>query len=95
MLMRLIAPFYVTCIGAELFSGVLRDYGDSIRPTIFTLIGTVGGRVLWVGLCVIIGCSKIRWVIMAYPFSWILTTLFFIVYGLIKEKKLLEETKAR
>lgn len=91
MLMRLIAPFYVTCIGAELFSGILRGYGDSIRPTIFTLFGTVGGRILWVSLCVIIGNSEIGWIIMAYPFSWILTTLFFIVYGLIKEKKLLVE----
>ncbi len=78
MLMRLIAPFYVTSIGAELFSGILRGHGKTVRPTVLTLIGTVGGRVLWISACSLLGFEDIRAIIMAYPFSWTLTTLLFI-----------------
>ncbi|MBO6242592.1 MAG: MATE family efflux transporter [Butyrivibrio sp.] len=90
MLMRLIAPFYVTCIGAELFSGILRGYGDPLKPAIFTLIGTVGGRVLWIVACDIARHSGINWIILAYPFSWILTTILFLIYGLYRIKFLTE-----
>ncbi len=90
MLMRLIAPFYVTCIGAELFSGILRGYGDSLKPAIFTLVGTVGGRVLWIAICEVVSRCEINWIILAYPFSWILTTILFLIYGLYRIKFLTE-----
>ena len=90
MLMRLIAPFYVTCIGAELFSGILRGYGDSLKPAIFTLIGMVGGRVLWIAICEVVSRCEINWIILAYPFSWILTTILFLIYGLYRIKFLTE-----
>lgn len=80
-LMRLIAPFYVTSIGAELFSGILRGHGKAKTPTVLTLVGTVGGRILWLTVCGLLSQNNISFIIWAYPFSWILTTLLFICFG--------------
>jgi Na+-driven multidrug efflux pump len=80
-LMRLIAPFYVASIGAELFSGILRGLGKSKTPTVLTLVGTVGGRVLWLSICSALSMEDITFIIWAYPFSWILTTMLFICFG--------------
>jgi putative MATE family efflux protein len=81
MLMRLIAPFYVSSIGSELLSGILRGHGKTITPTILTLAGTVGGRVLWISICRVSQNLYINAIIIAYPFSWILTTLLFMWFG--------------
>lgn len=86
MLMKQIAPFYVTCIGAELYSGIFRGYGKALQPVIFTLVGTIGGRTLWIFICSSIERTDIKNIILAYPFSWILTTALFIIYRLLDRK---------
>ena len=77
-------PFYVLM---ETFSGALRGYGKSLLPAFLTVAGIVGTRLLWVATVF----SKYRTftsLMMAYPISWCLTSLFIVTAYLIFRRKL-------
>ncbi|MEI3427873.1 MAG: MATE family efflux transporter [Christensenellales bacterium] len=48
--LRLLAPFYCTYIGVEVFAGTVRGAGDSLIPMLMTLFGVCVLRVVWVTL---------------------------------------------
>lgn len=85
-MMHWIAPFYITCIGGELLSSIIRGTGDSFLPMILTMVGTCGMRILWI-MTVSRWNPGIRTVIMGYPFTWIVTTVLFIIYYFIVRKR--------
>lgn len=78
-MMRLLAPFYVTYIAGEILSGAIRGVGESFKPMLLTLIGTCGLRIIWI-LTVIPYHKSLMTVIMGYPFTWIVTSVMFIIY---------------
>ena len=45
--MKIIAPVYFLCGTMDVMTGVLRGMGTSFTPSIITLVGALGTRVLW------------------------------------------------
>ena len=85
-MMHWIAPFYITCIGGEILSSIIRGTGDSFLPMLLTMAGTCGMRILWI-MTVSRWSPGIRTVIMGYPFTWIVTTVLFIIYYFIVRRR--------
>ncbi len=80
-ILRLLVPTYVTYISIEILSGAVRGAGDSLIPTLMTLFGVCLLRVAWLAV------ALPRWptmttVLLAYPITWVITSLLFIVYYL-------------
>ena len=80
-ILRLLVPFYFTYIPVELLSGALRGAGNTLIPTLMTLIGICLFRVVWVLLVVPLHAT-IDMVLYSYPITWILTGTLFIIYYL-------------
>ncbi len=85
-MVRFLAPFYITYIGVEIFSGALRGMGDAIIPMIITLSGICALRVFWI-LVVFPSHRTITMVETSYPITWITTSVLFLIYYLIYIKK--------
>lgn len=78
-IMRDIAPFFVTYVALEILAGALRGIGDSIVPTVITLVGICALRIVWL-LIVFKSNPSIDNVTICYPISWITTSLTFLIY---------------
>ncbi|MBQ8080419.1 MAG: MATE family efflux transporter [Clostridia bacterium] len=78
-ILRLLVPFYICYIPIELLSGALRGMGNTLVPTLMTLIGICLFRVIWV-LLVAPAYHSIDMVLYSYPITWILTGALFIFY---------------
>ena len=76
---RLLAPFFVTAIPIEILSGTLRGTGDTLTPTLMTLLGICATRVLWI-LFVAPRIGGIVAVISCYPLTWALTGGLYLLY---------------
>lgn len=81
VILRTLAPFYITYIFIEILSGTIRGTGDSFLPTLITCIGICGTRVLWVNL-IVPRWHDIRAVALSYPVAWVFTSAVFILYYL-------------
>jgi putative MATE family efflux protein len=88
LIMRFLAPFYALYIAGEVLSGVIRGTGETLKPMLLTLLGTCACRILWI-LFVVPLRRTLKMVILSYPVSWLVTSVFFIVfYQVYKRKKL-------
>ena len=78
-MMRFLAPFYVTFLGVEIFSGTLRGMGTAIIPMVITLCGICVLRIVWIKG--VFPCApKIETIEASYPITWITTTVLFLFY---------------
>lgn len=78
-ILRLLVPTYVTYLCVEILSGAVRGAGDSVLPTIMTLVGICLLRVVWVlGVCP--AYNSLTMVLLSYPITWVLTSIMFILY---------------
>ena len=95
-MMHFFAPFYVTYIGVEIFSGTLRGMGTAITPMVITLCGICVLRVVWIYEVFPI-IHKFETIEASYPITWIITSFLFLMYYLyyLKHKagKLLGKTE--
>ncbi len=74
---------YMFCGMMEIFAGTLRGLGRSIIPTLVTLIGACGFRILWVHI-VFPAAMTLKVLFLCFPVSWILTTIVhYICYRII------------
>ena len=80
---RRMAPFYAAYIPIEILSGAMRGTGDTVIPTLMTLVGVCLLRVVWV-LGIAPGFHSFDAVIASYPITWILTSILFIVYYFLR-----------
>ncbi|MGN1163239.1 MAG: MATE family efflux transporter, partial [Candidatus Ornithospirochaeta sp.] len=73
-----IAPVFVVYVPIEVFSGALRGAGKTLVPTLFTVFGICGVRIIWLSL----PWTKvsIERVMLSYAISWTLVTLLFVFY---------------
>lgn len=78
-MMWLMTPFYAVFIPIEILGGALRGMGDTLVPTIITTIGVCLLRLIW-WFSMINVWPTVAMVIAAYPISWILTAIAFIIY---------------
>lgn len=72
-------PYYFSYAPIDILAGAVRGAGDSLMPMLITCAGICVFRVLWIGL-VFPHWRTLATVINSYPISWVLTSLFFIVY---------------
>ena len=78
-MLRLLVPFYITYIPIEILSGALRGAGDTLVPTLLTLVCICLLRVVWIiFLAPVYGSIDI--VLWSYPITWVLTGGLFILY---------------
>ena len=80
-IIHLIVPMWITYICIEILSGAMRGAGESLVPTLMTLVGVCVMRVFWV--CVIVPrFHVIRVLLLSYPLTWSITSVLFILYYL-------------
>lgn len=70
----------------EISGAALRGMGYSILPTIITVLGSCGFRVLWL-YTIFRRMQTFEWIMNVYPVSWILTgTAMILAYLLIRRR---------
>lgn len=80
-IIRLIVPLWITYLCIEVLSGAMRGAGDSLVPTLMTLVGVCLIRVFWVTV-VVPAHHELPMLMMSYPLTWTITSAMFIVYYL-------------
>ena len=85
-MINFLAPFYVTFVGVEIFSGVLRGMGSAFVPMVITLSGVCLLRVAWILTAFPIH-RTIETIEASYPITWITTTILYLIYYLYYVKK--------
>lgn len=84
-----ISRTYALCGMMDVMVGSLRGLGYSIMPTIVSLIGACGLRLLWIFTFFRFEeFHSLTSLFMTYPVSWIITTLAHVVCYLIVRRKL-------
>ena len=78
-IMKYIVPWYITYIAIELLSGAIRGVGKSLIPTLISVFGICVLRVVWIYVSPAINPTLFG-VLFSYPFSWVVTSLLFIIY---------------
>lgn len=86
---------YFTCGVMDVFCGQLRGIGYSVVPTVVSMMGACGFRILWI-YTAFQWDRTLRCLYISYPVSWILTAFthficYLIVIGRVRRR--LEETK--
>ena len=77
-LMHLMAPFYTVFVFSEILSAAMYGIGETFKPMIITMLGICVFRILWIW-CVVPLYPSIEVIVWAFPASWSLTTVAFIV----------------
>jgi len=73
-LLYMMLPSYVLCGLMEALAGSLRGLGYSVTPMMINMIGTCGGRIVWVYLFFPLPLfNSITGLFLIYPISWIIT----------------------
>ena len=85
-LMHILAPFYTVFIFAEILSVAIHGTGETFKPMLITLLGVCASRIAWIFLFVPIN-PIIEMIVLAFPISWTLTSIIFIIYYPIYRKK--------
>ena len=81
VMLNAIAPYFFTFICVEILSGAIRGTGKSLLPTLFSVFGICGLRMLWLA-AVSPSIGTITGVVACYPVTWTFTSLLFVVYYL-------------
>ena len=79
LMLHFIAPFYLFYSIVDNTSGAIRGSGESLRPMLLTVLGTVVFRMIWL-LAVVPLHHTIETMLMVYPVTWILTAILFVAY---------------
>ena len=74
-----ILPWYLLYVPVEVYSGSLRGIGDTLVPFIITAVGICIARVVWIFTIVPLH-NDISTVAVAYPITWGLTSLAYMIY---------------
>ena len=93
-ILRFLMPMLIAYAAVETFFALINGLGKSIYSTIVTIFGVVVVRIAWVTLYAS-KTGNVRTILFAFPLSWIITTLIYLViYYIIKKKYLTEELEA-
>lgn len=78
-MVHFLAPSYITYILIELLSGAIRGAGKSLVPTLITVFGVCGLRLLWL-FTVVPVYHTINMVAASYPITWTVTSIGMLIY---------------
>lgn len=79
VIIRSMAPYYITFVGVEIYSGAIRGAGEALKPMLLTAFGVCGLRILWM-LIVVPFNLTIETICLCYPITWIVTSILFTIY---------------
>jgi putative MATE family efflux protein len=89
--MKILLTTYFLCGIMESLSGSLRGMGYSMTPTVMSIGGVCGIRILWILTAFQLeALHSPQGLFLVYPISWIATSLMFLpilLYALSKQKK--------
>ena len=77
--MYYVLPFLLIACGYEICGSSLRGMGRSTMPAVFTVIGTVVFRLIWVYF-IFPHIGTLWFLLIVYPISWLLTSSMVIIY---------------
>ena len=80
-ILRTLAPFFFTYICIEIFSGAVRGIGDTVIPTLMTLVGICLLRTVWL-LVIAPAQNSVPFTLYCYPITWSITSVLFVLYYL-------------
>ncbi len=78
-MIRFLAPFYITYVCVEIFSGALRGMGDALIPMLLSFGGICILRSGWL-LAAVPVWNHMKTVMFSYPLTWVTTSVLFVVY---------------
>ncbi len=84
---RMLTPFYAVFAISEITGATLRAEGYVMVNTIANLIGVCLYRIVWVTW--IFPHGNLTQIMLCYPISWVLITIFIAGYYLLRQKKIL------
>lgn len=79
LMMVYFVPYYFTWVVIEVLSGVLRGYGDAVRPVIITGLGICLLRIVWI-VTLFAEIHTLFVLCLCYPVSWSLTSTVMYLY---------------
>ena len=79
LMMVYFVPYYFTWVVIEVLSGVLRGYGDAVRPVVIIGIGICLLRIIWIAT-LFAEIHTLFVLCLCYPVSWTLTSGAMYVY---------------
>ncbi len=88
--MTFILSFYWMFALCEVMAGVLRGIGQSIFPMVISLVCMAGVRLLWISI-VLPMRNSFDVLLLAYPVSWIVSFIGYLIYLKVKRGLLPEE----
>ena len=77
-ILQTVAPTFLTYITIEIISGASRGTGKAVIPTLFTVVGICGLRILWLNIPMMI--TSVEKALLCYPVSWTIDSILFIIY---------------
>lgn len=80
-IVKYLAPFYFVYLSIEILSGTVRGAGKSFAPTMITVFGICGLRLLWLFIAVP-QHQTLTTVLISYPLTWTVTSIAFWTYFL-------------
>lgn len=87
----ILGPFFVCYVCIEILSGAMRGCGESFVPMVMTALGICGLRIAWIAYYMPQNVLLEK-ILQCYPLTWIVTSIFFIIYylqgGWLKRRKL-------
>lgn len=81
--MNVMMTTYFLCGIMDVIAGSLRGLGHSVLPTVTTLIGVCGGRLIWIFFIFRLFPEHLQWqaLLAVYPVSW--TLVIFVNGGIL------------
>ena len=86
---RMLTPFYAVFAISEITGSALRAEGHVMVNTVANLLGVCVFRIIWV--TVINPQGSFQRILMCYPISWTLITIFIAGFYLLKQKTILSQ----
>lgn len=79
--LRTISPSYFTYVFVQVYSATIRGCGESVQPTILSLVTICGVRILWL-FAVVPFHHTVETVVFSYDVSWAIAGVCYIIYYL-------------
>jgi Na+-driven multidrug efflux pump len=86
--MQLVCGFYFSCGLMDCIVGAIRGMGYAVTPTIVSLLGACGLRILWIFTIFAIPEYHTEFMLfLSYPLSWSITFLVHLLCFVIMRRK--------
>ena len=92
--MGLVCCFYCTCGLMDCIVGNIRGMGYAVMPTIVSLIGACGLRIIWIFTVFRIPRFHTEFMLfLSYPITWVITFVVHLICFIVMRKKFPKQDK--